>query len=448
MDTIFAPITNINRAGVLIIRISGIKTIEVIQKIAPNLTPIHQKVSFAKIRRPENLEILDESLISFFKAPNSFTGEDVAEISIHASKYILKELSGILLSIDGVRQAEAGEFSKRAFLNNKIDLIQAESIPDLIAAETKLQHRQAASQLEGGLGKIYDDWLSRILSNLALIEAAIDFPEDDLPEDIIDNVEKSVSKIASEISLHLNDNRVGQKIKDGLDMVIIGPPNSGKSSLINLLTKSEAAIVSEVAGTTRDYIERELIIADFLVRVTDTAGLRDSDDKIEMEGVKRAENKAKMADLKIFMIDANAQSLDDKYLEYIDNNTIILLNKIDNASVKPNPAMINALKSHSGQIIKLSIKHNQNIDQLFNQITSKIEAMIPSQNNSNLITQERYRKSLSQALESLDYFDLSGPIELAGENLRIAISCFNQINGQVNIENILDEIFFKFCVGK
>lgn len=448
MDTIFAPITNINRAGVLLVRVSGSKTIELLQKISPNFNPVHQGISLTKIKYPDSGQLLDESLISFFKAPNSYTGEDVAEISIHASKYILKELSKILLSIDGVRQATAGEFSKRAFLNNKINLIQAESIPDLIAAETKLQHRQAISQLEGELGKIYDEWLIRILRNLALIEAIIDFPEDDLPKDIVDNVEKSVSEIAAEISSHLNDNRIGQKIKDGLDMVIIGPPNSGKSSLINFLTKSDAAIVSKVAGTTRDYIERELIIADFLVRVTDTAGLRDSDDEIEMEGVKRAQEKAKNADLKIFVIDATAAFLDKKYLEHIDDNTIIVLNKIDESAIKPNLHLINILKAFKAQIIELSIKYDRNTSQLLDQIKSKIEVIAPDQNHSTLITQERYRRLLKQSLEALEMFDLSNPIELAGENLRLAITCFNQINGKIGVENILDEIFLKFCVGK
>ena len=232
MTTIFAPITSIANSGVAIIRISGDETLYCLELLGIK-SPQHQKISFCKIRDPKNNSIIDEALISFFKGPNSFTGEDVAEISIHASSFILKKILEILSSQKNCRLAEAGEFSKRAFLNGKIDLVQAEAIPDLIAAETEAQHRQSLRQLEGGLGEIYKNWRLRLIEITARIEAAIDFPDEDLPQNIIDLVELDVRNLYAEVVAHLDDKRIGQKIKDGLRLAIIGAPNVGKSSLIN-----------------------------------------------------------------------------------------------------------------------------------------------------------------------------------------------------------------------
>jgi tRNA modification GTPase len=250
--------------------------------------PEHSKITFQKISDPKTSEIIDEVLVSFFQSPKSFTGEDVAEISIHASPFIAKKIFEILSDQKNCRFAEAGEFSKRAFLNGKLDLVQAEAIPDLIAAETSAQHKQALRQLEGKLGAIYEDWRFRLIEISAMIEAAIDFPDEDLPKNIIDKVESDVVKLKNEIASHLNDNKVGQKIKDGLNLAIIGAPNVGKSSLINFLAQSEVAIVSEIAGTTRDVVETHLSIVGVAVKISDTAGIRETEDKIEAEGIRRA----------------------------------------------------------------------------------------------------------------------------------------------------------------
>ena len=258
MQTIFAPITSNFKAGVTLIRISGSQTVKCLQKLGFKGTPQHQKISLQKIRDSKTSEVIDEALISFFKNPHSFTGEDVAEISIHASPFIAKKIFEILSEEKNCRFAEAGEFSKRAFLNNKLDLVQTEAIPDLIAAETEAQHRQALLQLQGKLGQIYEDWRFRLIEISAMLEAAIDFPDEDLPKNIIDKVEEDVKKLRTEILSHLDDKKIGQKIKSGLSLAIIGAPNVGKSSLINFLAQSEIAIVSEIPGTTLDVVEVHL----------------------------------------------------------------------------------------------------------------------------------------------------------------------------------------------
>ena len=432
MTTIFAPITSIVKSGVSVIRISGSQTTQCLRSLGFKGEAQHQKISFQKIRDPKTNEIIDEVLVSFFQNPHSFTGEDVAEISIHASPFILKKLLEILSQQKNCRLAEAGEFSKRAFLNGKMDLVQAEAIPDLIAAETNAQHKQALRQLEGKLGKIYEDWRFRLIEISAMLEAAIDFPDEDLPQNIIDNVEANVQKLRHEIASHLNDKNIGQKIKNGLNLAIIGAPNSGKSSLINFLAQSEVAIVSEVAGTTRDVVEVHLEIAGVAVKISDTAGLRETEDKIEIEGIRRALQKASSADIKIFMVDATNPILRD---DLIDENTIIVTNKIDQ----------NFTQNAAG--IKISLTKNTNTSELLHKLEEKIREIIPNQ-TSPLITQERYRVALKNAVENLEEFSLQKNIELAAEDLRMTAREIGKITGKIDIDNILDVIFSRFCIGK
>lgn len=438
MPTIFAPITNATRAGISVIRISGPHTVECLENLGFKGAPQHQKVSFQKIRDPENSEIIDEVLVAFFQSPRSFTGEDVAEISIHASPFIAKKVFEILSDIPNVRFAEAGEFSKRAFLNGKMDLVQAEAIPDLIAAETAAQHKQALRQLEGRLGEIYENWRYRLIEISAMIEAAIDFPDEDLPKNITDKVEENVKKLAAEIELHLDDKKIGEKIKDGLSLAIIGAPNVGKSSLINFLAQSEVAIVSEIAGTTRDVIEVHLSIAGVPVRISDTAGLRQTEDKIEAEGIRRALKKAADADLKIFLLDAENPILREEDKELIDENTIVVVNKIDLAV--SNYQLTNA-------VVEVSLTKNTNTSQLLKKLEERILEIIPTQ-NSPLITQNRYRVALKNSVANLHSFSLEKNIELAAEDLRMTAREIGKITGKVDVENILDVIFSSFCIGK
>ena len=432
MSTIFAPITSPARAGISVIRISGPQVVNCLEILGFKGNPEHSKITFQKIRDPKTSEIIDEVLVSFFQSPKSFTGEDVAEISIHASPFIAKKIFEILSDQKNCRFAEAGEFSKRAFLNGKLDLVQAEAIHDLIAAETAAQHKQALRQLEGKLGAIYEDWRFRLIEISAMIEAAIDFPDEDLPKNIINKVESDVEKLKNEIASHLNDNKVGQKIKDGLNLAIIGAPNVGKSSLINFLAQSEVAIVSEIAGTTRDVVETHLSIAGVAVKISDTAGIHETEDKIEAEGIRRALKKASEADLKIFLIDAKNPVL---RADLIDENTIIVVNKIDLESFNFDGA------------VEISLTNNVNTTQLLKKLAEKILELIPNQ-NSPLITQERYRSALRNSVGNLESFSLEKNIELAAEDLRMTAREIGKITGKVDIENILDVIFSRFCIGK
>lgn len=443
MFTIFSSITG-SFGAVSVIRISGPNVITCLERLGFKGIPQHQKASFQKISDIKTGDLIDESLITFFQSPNSFTGEDVAEISIHASPFITKKIFQILSEIDGVRLAEAGEFSKRAFLNGKIDLVQAEAIPDLIESETASQHKQALKQLQGELGKIYEDWRFRLIQISAHLEAYIDFPEDDLPQNIIDKVENDVKKLSNEIQNHLSDEKIGQKIKDGLSLAIIGAPNVGKSSLINFLAKSEVAIVSEIAGTTRDVVETHLSIAGIAVKIADTAGLRQTQDSIEKEGIKRALQKAEDADLKIFVLDANNPILREEDRKLIDKNTIILLNKIDLCEKMPD--WVNNLNP-----IAISLTNKINTSNLFQKLEEKIINILPSNfsgQSSALITQERYRIALKNAVGFLEEFSLNKNIELAAEDLRMTAREIGKITGKVDIENILDVIFSSFCIGK
>lgn len=444
MSTIFALISSPYASSVAVIRISGPKAFDCIRefgfkkKITPRFCYFHQ----LKIKNSD--EILDEALLTFFPNPCSFTGEDVLEISIHNSPYIINQIFLTLANIEDVRHAQAGEFSKRAFLNGKIDLIQAEAIPDLIASETKAQHRQAMQQLQGNLGKIYDDWRQQILEVLAFVEALIDFPEDDLPHSIYENIKNKISTLITEIQGHLNDNKIGEKIKNGINLAIIGAPNVGKSSLINLLAKSDVAIVSEIAGTTRDVLEVHLDIAGIAVKIADTAGIRISDDIIEKEGIKRAINKAQNADIILYLIDGSNPIINP---DFIHEKTIIVINKIDKNIDENSLSIIKNNLISSPKIVKISILTQTNIEDLFNLIKEKIEEMMPSPNIS-VITQERYRKAIDNILQQLQVFDINNNIEISAENLRICLNEFAKINGKFNIDEMLDIIFSKFCIGK
>lgn len=444
MSTIFALISSPHASSVAVIRISGPKAFDCIRefgfkkKITPRFCYFHQ----LKIKNSD--EVLDEALITFFPNPQSFTGEDVVEISVHNSPFIINQILLTLANIEDVRHAQAGEFSKRAFLNGKIDLIQAEAIPDLIASETKAQHRQAIQQLQGNLGKIYDNWRQQILEISAFIEALIDFPEDDLPASIYQNIKDKIALLTAEIQNHLNDNKIGEKIKNGINLAIIGAPNVGKSSLINLLANSEVAIVSEIAGTTRDVLEVHLDIAGIAVKIADTAGIRISNDIIEIEGIKRARNKAENADIILYLIDGSNPIINH---DFISEKTIIVINKIDKKFTEDSLSLIEKDLNSSKKIVKISILEKINIEELINLIQEKIQQMLPS-SKLCVITQERYRQAIKNILQQLQTFDINNQIEISAENLRICLNEFAKINGKFNIDEMLDIIFSKFCIGK
>lgn len=437
MHTIFAPITSYS-SSISIIRISGIRALECLKKFGIKKNLNANEIKLCNIYNPDTKELLDFSLISYFKAPNSFTGEDIVEINLHGSVYITKVVLSILSSIEGYRIAEPGEFSKRAFLNKKIDLVQAEAINDIVKSETFLQHKIALGQLRGDLSDIYEEWRGQLIYIMALIESFIDFPDEDIPSNIIHDVNKGVADLKNKIKSHINDNNVGIKIKNGLSLAIIGPANVGKSSLLNYLAKSDVAIVCDEAGTTRDVIEVHLDIAGFPVRIADTAGIRNTDNKIEAEGIRRAIDKAKLADLKIYLFDNNNYNFNH---ELIDEDTIKILNKID---------LVDNLEKNlekNNYDLAISIKEGINLNLLIKLLENKIKDKMPNFNQS-LITHQRYKESLILALKNIENFSLKNNIEIAAEDLRQASYQISRITGKIGVDEILDIVFSKFCIGK
>ncbi|MFC1659533.1 tRNA modification GTPase, partial [Pseudomonadota bacterium] len=258
MTTIFAPITSIGVGGVTIVRISGEKVVECLRALNINFPPKEREATLYKIKNPKSGDILDEAMVVYFKAPKSFTGEDVCELNLHSSSYIISKVIEILGSVKDVRMAEPGEFSKRAFLNNKIDLTQAEAICDLINSETEAQQKQAIMQLQGYMKDFYDELREEVIDLISNIEAYIDFPEEDLPKNVVSDIKEKVRRLRRKISSHLEDGKIGEKIRGGIFITILGSPNVGKSTLLNYLAKRDIAIVSNIQGTTRDVIEVSL----------------------------------------------------------------------------------------------------------------------------------------------------------------------------------------------
>lgn len=442
MTTIFAPITAISNSSVAIIRISGPKALCCLQYLGVKKNLEDRKATLCKIFDPISHEEVDHTLITYFKGPNSFTGEDIVEINLHGSPYVIEQLIDLLSNIDDVRLAQAGEFSKTAFLNGKMDLIEAEAILDLINSETKEQHRQAKRQMNGDLSRIYEKWRFELIEIMANLEAFIDFPDEDLPKDIIDDLENRVNILKTEILSHLNDNEAGIRVRNGLSLAIIGQVNAGKSSLINYLSNSEVAIVADIAGTTRDVVEVHLEISGLKVVIADTAGIRNTDDIIEKEGVKRSLKKANEADLKILVIDGNKlDEFDEANLELLDDDSLVLINKIDLKTVKI-PQKLEKFKP-----ILISIKQKINLENLISELEKRVKKLaLPSSNP--LITRKRYKDALNEALNHLGQFSLGNNIELASEDLRMAVREIGQITGRVDVEDILDKIFSGFCIGK
>lgn len=442
MSTIFAPLTLKGLCSVYVIRISGNESLKCLNALGVKKLLTPQKATLCKLKDKDN-QILDEALVIYFKAPHSFTGEDVVEINLHCSNYIISKVFSILSSVENVRMAERGEFSKRAFLNNKIDLMQAESIVDLINAETEMQHKLAINQLQGKNSNFYNNLRQKIVEILALLEAFIDFPEEDIPQDMQDEILAKISNIKIEIQNNLNDDNVGEKIRDGFHISIIGEPNAGKSTLLNYLSKRDIAIVSDIAGTTRDIIEVSLNIAGIPVILYDTAGIRETEDIIEKEGVKRAIRNANTADIKILVIDSNNLNIDKNIIDLIDKNTIILLNKIDLLNNKN----IDKNIFKDAEILEISLKDKINLDKFLDILKNKLESIV-SPNINTTITNERYRNELEKALEYLKLFDFNMPVEINAENIRMSADCIGRITGKINSNEILDNIFSKFCIGK
>ena len=443
--TIFALSTGNVKSGIAIIRISGNDTRDVLKKLTQKNLPSPRIASISNFYDFENNELIDKGLLLWFPQPNSYTGEDLAELHVHGSKAVISALLSNLSKINNCRIAEPGEFTRIAFENGKINLLDVEALSDLISSETELQRKQALNFLNGNISKKYQELRDKILKTLANIEAKIDFPEEDLPQDILKNIKNETNQIIDIIKSILDDNRVGEKIRDGFKIVIIGPTNAGKSSLLNCLSKREVAIVSEIEGTTRDTIEVSLNLDGYPVLISDTAGLRDTTNIIEKKGVDIALDKAENADLKIIVLDAKNPNFKGFFDNIYDKNSLIVVNKSDLISKKFDDSQINNL-NHT----MISVKHELNINTLVDEIKKKLKNKFITSDDI-FITRERHREHLQQCLDHLNNFIQKKEIEdfdKAAEDLRLATRNLGRVVGDVDVEEVLGKIFNDFCIGK
>lgn len=452
-DTIFALSTAAGVAGVAVFRISGSRAGAAVEALAGRL-PVPRQASLLPLVDPQDGAEIDRALVLWFPAPRSFTGEDVAELHVHGGRSVLAGVVKALSALGGLRPAEAGEFTRRAFDNGKLDLSEVEGLSDLIAAETEAQRRQALRQMDGALSRLSEDWKDQLLRILAHLEATIDFPEEELPDHVVREIEAKLASLESQIAAYLDDGAVGERLRDGLNVAILGAPNSGKSSILNALAKRDAAIVSEFAGTTRDVVEVHLDLDGYPMTLADTAGLRELDAtgeaRIEMEGIRRARAKAQTADLKVAVFDlARWPELDKATLALVDENTIVVLNKCDVAS--PDQA---ALKRHevlgSTETILLSARDGTGLPDLIASLSVRTEASLDRVGEAPVITRSRHRAAFLECLEGLTRA-VGTPIsdsELVAEDLRLAIRALGRIAGRVDVEDLLDVIFRDFCIGK
>lgn len=443
--TIYALSTVFGKSGVGIIRISGDKAFEVISQMTDlDVAKIaERKMYLTKFYNPVSRETLDNSLLVAFKSPASFTGENTVEINCHGSKAVIRSFLEALSLLPDFRLAEPGEFSRRSFYNGKMDLTEADGLADLIDAETALQQKVALQQMGGTLFDLYNDWRTRLVNVLSYIEAYIDFPDEDIPQDTVQKIENGVFKISEEIKNHLQQNNVEERLRDGFRVVIAGPANAGKSSLINAVVKRNVAIVSDIAGTTRDAIEAYVDLNGFPVIFTDTAGLRESADKIEQIGIKLAKDKIAEADFCLFMFDAEKDTPEifAEYINSINVPYVLVANKMDKISADQQR------KLQKKGCILISAKENQNVNVITDKIYETFQNMYVK-SSAQLITRQRYKESLSECLENLSRFNLQKEIELSAEDIRLACRAIGKITGQVEVDEILDKIFSSFCIGK
>ena len=443
--TIFALSTGSVKSGIAIIRISGPNTKKILSKITKIDLPNPREANLCNIYNHENNELIDQGMLIWFPGPNSYTGEDLAELHIHGSKAIISALLSSLSKIEDCRLAEPGEFTKIAFENGKISLLNVEALSDLISSETELQRRQAINLLSGKVSKKYQELRNRLLKILANVEAKIDFPDEDLPEDILKNIKNETHDIIKIINSILNDNKVGEKIRDGFKVVIVGPTNAGKSSLLNYLSKREVAIVSEIEGTTRDTIEVSLNLDGYPVLISDTAGIRETNDQIEKKGVQIAIDKAQNADLKIILLDAKNPYFKGFFDKFYDENSLIVINKSDLISDAFDEKSISSLEH-----ILISVKEETNLNTFVEQIKKKLKHRFSVSENI-LISRERHRHNLEKCISHLKIFLEKNSIndfDKAAEDLRLATRYLGRVVGDVDVEEVLGKIFNDFCIGK
>ncbi|AGK00244.1 tRNA uridine-5-carboxymethylaminomethyl(34) synthesis GTPase MnmE [Wolbachia endosymbiont of Carposina sasakii] len=437
-ETIFALSTVFGKSGVAVIRISGNYALKALNHfhIKKEIKP--RFATLVDLYDDFN-QLIDNGIIIYFPAPNSFTGENVIELQVHGSKAVIKiileELSKIFV------MARPGEFSLRAFLNGKFDLTQIEGIADLIDAETKMQAKQAIKQISGELERLYSNWRQRLITIQSKIEAYIDFPEDIWAEKSeLEKINNEVQSLVRLIQEHLNDNRRGERLREGLHIVITGKPNVGKSTLFNFLAKRDIAIVSEYAGTTRDILEAHIDIGGYPIILSDTAGIRESSDPIESEGISRAKKRSFEADLRIELFPFEQRH--NINCNVVNSDTIYVLSKADDVINNHN------IKINGIDLLPISILKEIGTNKLISLIKEKAEEKFGHDRDTPVITRQRHRNHMKKALEHLQRFNIDNPIELISEDLRLAAFELGAVIGIIDVEEILSSVFSNFCVGK
>ncbi len=423
--TIVALATPPGKSGVAIIRISGPRALEALGALTTSHAPPPRVAQLKTLKNPTTGTEIDRALVLYFNAPASFTGEGVVELHTHGSRAVIQTLLKCLCEMRGMRLAEPGEFTRRAFLNGKLDLLEVEALSDLIEAETERQREQALTQLSGVISEQYQKLRNSIIQSLALIEAYIDFPDEDIPEETLAQFGVTLQKTGEQIESLLADNGAGERIREGFSVVIMGAPNVGKSTLLNALAKRDIAIVSDIAGTTRDMLEVHMDIGGYPVTLIDTAGIRERAESIEAIGIERALKRAENADLVLWLMDAPCPAPKP--------DALCVLTKADLGRKQPG-------------VLAISAQTGEGLEALIAAIKDRIENSVSSA--SPIITRARHRQHLEAALICLKQAQTPLPLELKCEELRLAAREIGKITGKIAVDDVLDVVFSTFCIGK
>jgi tRNA modification GTPase len=433
-ETLFALASAPGRAAIAVWRLSGPGAAGAVLALTRQALPAPRRASLRQLGDPSTGIAIDQALVLWFPGPDSFTGEDSAELHSHGGRAVAEAIAAALGRLPGLRPAEPGEFSRRAFLNGKLDLTEAEAIADLAAAETEAQRRQALAQVGGALSTLYDGWRAELIRLRAHLEADIEFPDEDIGDPVA-QLSGQLDSLRADIAAHLADARRGERLREGVTIAVVGAPNAGKSSLVNSLARRDVAIVSPEAGTTRDAIDVHLDLGGYPVILVDTAGLRDTGGMVELEGIARARARAGAADLVLALFAADAER-DAETLALLDERAVVVRSKVDlggGAGLSPD--------------IAISTKTNVGIDVLLQVLTGRVTALLADRGTPPP-TRARHREALTGCLAALVAAGSAPLPELAAEDLRSAADELGRITGRIDIEDMLDAIFRDFCIGK
>ena len=466
-ETVFAPSTAAGRAGIAVVRISGPDAGALLDAMTGRDRPAPRRASLVRLRDPRDGHAIDRALVLWFPAPHSFTGEDMVELHLHGGRAVSAAATEALAARAGVRLAQPGEFTRRAFDNGKLDLAEVEGLADLIAAETEAQRRQALRQMEGALSRRIEGWRQRLIRILALVEAEIDFPDEDLPGGLAAAAREEIDRLVKEIKEIVAGAGRGERLRAGLQVAIVGPPNVGKSSLLNALAKRDVAIVSAGAGTTRDVIELHMDLEGFPVTLADTAGLRHiaaetagaGGAEVELEGMRRARTRAATADQRLVVLDAAAWSDPPAELgAFLEEGALLAINKIDLPAGETvgallagdGPVVPAAVRSavQEGRAFGVSARTGQGVEDLLAALADAAAGAMALDEGGAGLTRARHRQALEGCLDALRQALVAAEVELAAEDLRLAARALGQVTGRVDVEDVLDALFAGFCIGK